>query len=62
MDARKYLAELIGTFILVVVGSLSIFAATTVEAASLVVRPMRLGLGSSSAKMLSPWLETMPDP
>jgi aquaporin Z len=49
MDARKYLAELIGTFILVVVGSLSIVAATKMEAPILVVVPFGFGLGLLAA-------------
>jgi aquaporin Z len=49
MDARKYLAELIGTFILVVVGSMSIVAAKAMEAPILVVVPFGFGLGLLAA-------------
>jgi aquaporin Z len=49
VDARKYLAELIGTFILVFVGSMSILAATKVEAPILVVVPFGFGLGLLAA-------------
>ena len=49
MDARKYLAELIGTFILVVVGSLSIVAAKAMDAPILVVVPFGFGLALLAA-------------
>ena len=49
MDARKYLAELIGTFILVVVGSLSIVAAKAMDAPVLVVVPFGFGLALLAA-------------
>jgi aquaporin Z len=49
MDARKYLAELIGTFILVGVGSMSIAAAATMSAPILVVVPFGFGLGLLAA-------------
>ena len=52
MDARKYLAELIGTFILVLVGSMSIVAAGMmgpVPVSPLVVAPFGFGLGLLAA-------------
>lgn len=49
MDARKYLAELIGTFILVGVGSMSIAAAAAMSAPILVVVPFGFGLGLLAA-------------
>jgi aquaporin Z len=49
MDARKYLAELIGTFILVGVGSLSIAAAVTMTAPVLAIVPFGFGLGLLAA-------------
>ena len=49
MDARKYLAELIGTFILVVVGSMSIVAANAVSAPVLLVAPFGFGLALLAA-------------
>jgi aquaporin Z len=49
MDARKYLAELVGTFILVVVGSMSIVAAKAMEAPILVVVPFGFGLALLAA-------------
>jgi aquaporin Z len=49
MDARKYLAELIGTFILVVVGSMSIVAANTMQAPVLLVAPFGFGLALLAA-------------
>ena len=52
MDARKYLAELIGTFILVLVGSMSIVAAGMmgpVLVSPLVVAPFGFGLGLLAA-------------
>jgi aquaporin Z len=49
MDARKYLAELIGTFILVGVGSLSIAAAVTMSAPVLAIVPFGFGLGLLAA-------------
>ncbi len=49
MDARKYLAELVGTFILVVVGSMTIVAAKAMSAPILVVVPFGFGLGLLAA-------------
>jgi len=49
MDARKYLAELIGTFILVGVGSLSIAAAAAMSVPVLIVVPFGFGLGLLAA-------------
>ena len=49
MDARKYLAELFGTFILVVIGSMSIVAAGAMSAPILVVVPFGFGLGLLAA-------------
>lgn len=49
MDARKYLAELIGTFILVIIGSMTIVAARAVNAPILVVVPFGFGLGLLAA-------------
>lgn len=49
MDARKYLAELVGTFILVVIGSMSIVAAGAMSAPILVVVPFGFGLGLLAA-------------
>ena len=49
MDARKYLAELVGTFILVVVGSMTIVAAKMMDAPILVVVPFGFGLGLMAA-------------
>ncbi|HET9614024.1 MAG TPA: aquaporin, partial [Candidatus Limnocylindrales bacterium] len=49
MDARKYLAELIGTFILVAVGSLSIAAAVAMQVPVLIVVPFGFGLGLLAA-------------
>ena len=49
MDARKYLAELVGTFILVVVGSMTIVAAKAASAPILVVVPFGFGLGLLAA-------------
>ena len=49
MDARKYLAELIGTFILVIVGSMTIAAAGAASAPVLVVVPFGFGLGLLAA-------------
>ena len=49
MDARKYLAELVGTFILVVVGSLTIVAAGMMSVPLLVVVPFGFGLGLLAA-------------
>ena len=49
MDARKYLAELIGTFILVVVGSMSIVAANAMSAPVLLVAPFGFGLALLAA-------------
>jgi len=49
MDARKYLAELVGTFILVVIGSMSIVAAGAMSAPVLIVVPFGFGLGLLAA-------------
>jgi len=49
MDARKYLAELIGTFILVVVGSMSIAAAAAMNVPVLIVAPFGFGLALLAA-------------
>jgi aquaporin Z len=49
MDARKYLAELVGTFILVVVGSLTIVAAGLTSTPILAVVPFGFGLGLLAA-------------
>jgi len=49
MDARKYLAEVVGTFILVVVGSMTIVAAKAMDAPILVVVPFGFGLGLLAA-------------
>jgi aquaporin Z len=49
MDARKYLAELIGTFILVGVGSMSIAAAVAMNAPILAIVPFGFGLGLLAA-------------
>ena len=51
MDARKYLAELVGTFILVVVGSMTIVAANSVDpkVPVLIVVPFGFGLGLLAA-------------
>jgi len=49
MDARKYAAELIGTFILVVGGSMSIVAAKAMEAPVLLVAPFGFGLALLAA-------------
>jgi aquaporin Z len=49
MEARKYLAELVGTFILVVVGSMTIVAAGATGAPILVVVPFGFGLGLLAA-------------
>jgi aquaporin Z len=49
MEARKYLAEVVGTFILVVVGSLTIVAAKAMDAPILVVVPFGFGLGLLAA-------------
>jgi len=49
MDARKYLAELIGTFIIVGIGSLSIAAAVTMSAPVLAIVPFGFGLGLLAA-------------
>ncbi len=55
MDARKYLAELIGTFILVVVGSMSIVGAglVTPPAPVLLVAPFGFGLALLAAIQVS---------
>ncbi len=49
MDARKYLAELVGTFMLVVIGSMTIVAAGEMSAPVLVVVPFGFGLGLLAA-------------
>jgi aquaporin Z len=49
MDARKYLAELVGTFILVGVGSLAIAAANAMSVPVLIVVPFGFGLGLLAA-------------
>jgi aquaporin Z len=49
MNARKYLAELIGTFILVFVGSMSIAAAGMMGVPALIVVPFGFGLGLLAA-------------
>ena len=49
MNARKYLAELIGTFILVWVGSMTIAAAGTMGVPVLIVVPFGFGLGLLAA-------------
>jgi len=49
MNARRYLAELVGTFILVLVGSLSIVAAVEASAPVLVVVPFGFGLALLAA-------------
>ena len=51
MDARTYLAELVGTFILVVVGSMSIVAGglVTPPLPALIVAPFGFGLALLAA-------------
>jgi aquaporin Z len=49
MDARKYLAELVGTFILVVIGSMTIVAAGATSTPILAVVPFGFGLGLLAA-------------
>ena len=49
MEARKYLAELVGTFILVVVGSMTIVAAGMMKTPIQVVVPFGFGLGLLAA-------------
>ena len=49
MDARKYLAELVGTFILVVIGSMTIVAAGAMSTPIQVVVPFGFGLGLLAA-------------
>lgn len=49
MEARKYLAELVGTFILVVVGSMTIVAAAKTSTPILAVVPFGFGLGLLAA-------------
>ena len=49
MSASKYLAELLGTFFLVFIGSMSIVAATTMNAPILVVVPLGFGFGLLAA-------------
>jgi len=49
MVARRYLAEVIGTFILVVVGSMSIVTASAMQAPVLLVAPFGFGLALLAA-------------
>jgi len=49
MEARKYLAELVGTFILVVIGSMTRVAAEATGAPVLVVVPFGFGIGLLAA-------------
>ncbi|HKG57502.1 MAG TPA: aquaporin [Candidatus Limnocylindrales bacterium] len=49
MNASKYLAEIVGTFVLVFVGSLSILAALAMDAPVLVVVPLGFGLALLAA-------------
>lgn len=49
MNASKYLAELVGTFVLVFVGSMSIVAAHAMSAPVLVVVPLGFGLALLAA-------------
>jgi aquaporin Z len=49
MDARKYLAELVGTFILVIVGSMTIVAAGKMGSPVQAVVPFGFGLGLLAA-------------
>jgi aquaporin Z len=49
MEARKYLAELVGTFILVAVGSMSIASADVMGVSALVVAPFGFGLALLAA-------------
>ena len=49
MSASKYLAELLGTFVLVFMGSMSIVAATAMNAPILVVVPLGFGLALLAA-------------
>src|SRR5688572_8525762 len=49
MDMRRLVAEVVGTFILVAVGSLSIVAATMMDAPVLVVVPFGFGLALLAA-------------
>jgi aquaporin Z len=49
MEARKYLAELVGTFILVVIGSMTIVAAGAMSTPIQVVVPFGFGLGLLAA-------------
>jgi aquaporin Z len=49
MEARKYLAELVGTFILVVIGSMTIVAAGAMSTPVQVVVPFGFGLGLLAA-------------
>jgi aquaporin Z len=53
MDSRKYLAELIGTFILVVAGSMSIVAANAMQVPVLLVAPFGFGLALLAAIQVS---------
>ena len=49
MNASKYLAELVGTFVLVFIGSMSIVAADAMNAPLLVVVPLGFGLALLAA-------------
>lgn len=49
MDARRYLAELVGTFILVFLGSLTIVSAAVADVPVLLVVPFGFGLGLLAA-------------
>jgi aquaporin Z len=49
MESRRYLAEVVGTFILVVMGSMSIVAAQAMSAPILVVVPFGFGLALLAA-------------
>jgi aquaporin Z len=56
MDTRRYLAELIGTFILVFVGSMSILAAVAMDVSVLLVVPFGFGLGLLAAIQGVAWV------
>ena len=49
MTINKYLAELVGTFILVFIGSMSVLAATAVGSPVMVAVPLGFGLGLLAA-------------
>jgi aquaporin Z len=49
MEARKYLAELVGTFILVIVGSMTIVAGISMDSPIQAVVPFGFGLGLLAA-------------